>query len=103
MVDYDKLYNTDMFNWTILSDTIKDKTYIIYAKTFNDWATFSFYKHHNKLNLNGVTIYCDTFDKANKLVRDVLKVNKSMKIHDRYKGRTFKIKKLLTINVESKY
>jgi len=91
VVDYDKLYYTDIYNWTILGK----ECYIIYCRTYSDWATISFYKDENKINLNGTKIYCDSFEKANKYVTDLLKVNR-WEIHERYKGRYFKLKKLTT-------
>ena len=95
MVDYDKLHYTDIYNWTILSDgTRNEECYIIYAKGFKDWITFTYYPDKKKLNLNGVYIYCNSFDKANKLVSDVLKIYKH-ELNDRYKGRYFKLKKLI--------
>jgi len=95
MVDYDKLYYTDIYNWTILSDGSRNqKCYIIYARGYKDWMTFSYYPDDRLLNLNGIKSYCNSFDKANKLVRGVLKVYKH-ELHDRYKGRYFKLKKIM--------
>jgi len=93
MLDYDRLYYTDIYNWTILGDYC----YIIYCKTFNDWATISFYKDKNRIDLNGTKIYCDSFETANKFVSGLLKVNK-WDIHERYLGRYFKLKKLISKN-----
>jgi hypothetical protein len=94
MVDYDKLYYTNIYNWTILGDKEVDCCYVIYCKTYGDWATISFYIDKNRINLNGTMIYCDSFEKANKFVTDLLKVNR-WEINERYLGRYFKIKKLI--------
>jgi len=90
MVDYDKLYYTDIYNWTILGENC----YTIYAKKFGGWATISFYTDDKMINLNGTMMYCNSLEKANKHVRDLLKVNK-WEIHERYKGRYFKLKKIM--------
>jgi len=95
MTDYDKLYQTDIYNWTILSDTC----YTIYChKTFKNstayFPSFSFYTDSNELNLDGTLISCDSFDKANRLVSGVLRAN-HWKPAERYLGRYFKLKKLI--------
>lgn len=94
MVDYDRLYKTDIYNWSILGYNC----YTIYChRSFsNSMATFpsfSFFTDKNELNLDGTLIYCDSFDKANRLVSDVLKAN-HWKPADRYLGRYFKLKKI---------
>jgi len=95
MINYDRLYYTNIYNWTILSDGYGyEKCFTIYAKTFSGHMTFSYYPDDKKMSLDGKMIYCDSFDKANKLVRDVLKVNRC-DLHDRYKGRYFKLKKIM--------
>ena len=95
MVDYDRLYYADIYNWTILPDGYgNEKCFTIYANKFSGWLTFSYYQKDKVMNLDGTMIYCDSFDKANKLVRDVLKVNKC-DLHDRYLGRYFKLKKIM--------
>ena len=95
MVDYDKLYHTDIYNWTILPDEQgNENCFTIYANKFNGWMTFSYYQNSKMINLDGTMIFCDSFDKANKLIRDVLKVNKC-NLPERYKGRYFKLKKLM--------
>jgi hypothetical protein len=93
-MDYDKLYYTDVYNWTILSDEKGKETYIIYCKTYSDWASFVYYKYENKLKLDNILIYCPSFDKANELVFNVLKCYR-WEIMPRYLGRYFKLKKII--------
>lgn len=92
-MDFDKLYRTNIYNWTILSEEKGKETYIIYCKTREDWVSFTYYKYENNLKLNGTLIYCTSFERANELVTDVLKCY-NWQIMPRYLGRYFKIKKL---------
>lgn len=101
MVDYDKLHITDIYNWTILPNQNGEGVFIIYCERTmimgeSVFPVFTFYKNQDRISLNGTMIYCDSFDKANKLVLDVLKVN-GWKPHERYLGRYFKLKKIINI------
>jgi len=100
MVDYDKLYNTYFYNWTILSDKPGEKIFLIYCKKSwtGDWVIFSYYVDDKRLKLpEGTMIYCNSIEKANKLVYDVLKIHR-WEIHERY----FKVKKMLGQKIEHK-
>lgn len=96
MVDYDKLYYTPIYNWSIISHN----HYQIYCKSYDGWRIFTYNKNRNILTLlQSVEIYCDSFEKANEVVYNVL-ILKKWQIHPRYLGRKFKIKKLMNQKVE---
>jgi ABC-type ATPase with predicted acetyltransferase domain len=99
MVDWDKLYYTPFYNWTEIPGS-DGKIYQIYCQKMNGWAIFTYRKDKKVLNLlQEVDIYCDSFEKANQLVYDVLKL-KRWRIHERYLGRYFKLKKMIGKEIE---
>jgi len=99
MINWDKLYYTPFYNWTELPSN-DVKIYQIYCQTMKGWAIFTYREEDKVLNLlQEVDIYCDSFEKANQLVYDVLRLKK-WKIHKRYLGRYFKIKKLMGKKIE---
>jgi hypothetical protein len=77
MTDYDKLYYTPIYNWSILPSNEGKETYMIYCQTMKGWAIFTYREEDKVLNLlQEVDIYCDSFEKANQLVYDVLKLKR---------------------------
>ena len=100
-VNYDKLYYTYNYNWTILSEKEDERIYLIYCRKMSgDWVTFTYYVNENRMKLpEGTMIYCNNIDKANSLVYNVLRIHR-WQIHKRYLGRYFIIQKLLNKKIE---
>lgn len=90
-INYENLYITVKYNWTI----INKNTFYIYFKTYDGYAHITYHKLDKRVHLNkSVYSYCDSFERANQYVDDLLKVYR-WEIHERYKGRYFKLKKIM--------
>lgn len=99
-MEWDNLYITSFYNWSIISSPCGEKSYKIYFKKYSGWAIFTYYPNIKELNiLNFVNMYCETIEQANKIVYDVIRIHR-WEIHPRYLGRYFKIKKLFGQKIE---
>lgn len=96
MTDFDRFYYTNLYNWLITP--LDENIFIIYIKNFSQtFVKITYHKNESILVLpsrGGLKIYCDSFDYANNILYNLLKVNRWV-IEDRHRGRYFKLKKLI--------
>lgn len=93
-----KYYDTGYYRWQeFIGRDIHNKEryyYYLWGRTNNGFYEFTYYPNDKYIKIDQrVNMYCESIERANQIVNDVLKVTK-FKVADRFKGRYLKIKKI---------